>query len=176
MINKISICRKCNLCNNQMPLLDHIRHCDIVWVGLSAKKVNNINESIPLDVDTNSGKLISEIEMKNKSISFYKTNLVKCLPLKENGKIRYPSKEEMTLCIDNLFLELSIFKPKIVFLLGNTVSDFVLKYIDKNDKNIDTKFISVEHPSYICVYKRKYKNDYIDKINNYINEEVNIVS
>lgn len=174
MIKKVKSCKKCDLCKNQKPLLDYIKVCDVMWVGLSAKMVDDLDSSIPLDIDTNSGKLINEIEMQNKTITFYKTNLVKCLPLKENGKIRYPSNEEMSLCINNLFIELNIVKPKIVFLLGNVVSKFVLDYINKNKFNIGIKFISIEHPSYICVYKRKYKNDYINKISTYINNEIQI--
>lgn len=51
-------------------------------------------------------------------VSTYKTNLVKCLPLTEQQKLRYPSKKEMDKCFDNLVSEINAMSPKIVFLLG----------------------------------------------------------
>ena len=37
---------------------NNIKKCDVMWVGLSAKKVQNINNSIPLENNTNSGKIL----------------------------------------------------------------------------------------------------------------------
>ena len=54
-------------------------------------------------------------------MSTYKTNLVKCLPLTEQQKLRYPSKKEMDKCFDNLVSEINAMSPKIVFLLGEKV-------------------------------------------------------
>ena len=45
---EIKKCRKCNLCNNQRPLLDKSKKCDVMWVGLSAKKVDDVDKTIPL--------------------------------------------------------------------------------------------------------------------------------
>jgi len=40
MINKIIECEKCGICINQLPLLDRYKDsCDVMWVGLSAKKI-----------------------------------------------------------------------------------------------------------------------------------------
>jgi len=79
-----------------MPLLDEYKdECDVMWVGLSAKKIKEKKYSYPLASDTNSGKVILEIEKMLPNISFYKTNLVKCLPLNEKGKIRYPNNHEI---------------------------------------------------------------------------------
>ena len=52
-----------------------------MWVGLSAVRVDDIEKETPLSNLTNTGKLLSEIESRNKKSEFYKTNLVKCLPL-----------------------------------------------------------------------------------------------
>ena len=41
-----------------------------MWVGLSAKKVEDVNKTIPLCNDTNSGKIIEEIENKLKNIKW----------------------------------------------------------------------------------------------------------
>ena len=165
MLEEISKCKKCKLCKNQRPLLDKNNSCDIMWVGLSAKKVEDVNKTIPLCNDTNSGKIIEEIENKLNDFRFYKTNLVKCLPLDKNNKLRYPTIEEMNSCIENLLLEIKYFKPKIIFALGKKTYNFIHKYFTNN--NIDTSNIYyIEHPSYIYIYKRKYIDDYIEKIKN----------
>ena len=41
----ISHCTLCSLCQNQPPLLDNAKTCDVMWVGLSAKKVLDVNKS-----------------------------------------------------------------------------------------------------------------------------------
>lgn len=165
MLEEISKCKKCKLCKNQRSLLDKNNSCDIMWVGLSAKKVEDINKTIPLCNDTNSGKIIEKIENKLNDFRFYKTNLVKCLPLDKNNKLRYPTIEEMNSCIENLLLEIKYFKPKIIFALGKKTYNFIHKYFVSN--NIDTSNIYyIEHPSYIYIYKRKYIDNYIEKIKN----------
>lgn len=171
MIEKIKNCRKCKLCKNQEPLLDKKNKCDIMWVGLSAKKVEDVNKNYPLENNTSSGKLIEEIEKKRDDLTFYKTNLVKCLPLNEERKLRYPTENEMEMCIKNLLMEIRELKPRVVFLLGNNVSKFVTKYCKKNSIKVDAKVLSIEHPSYICVYKRKNKDAYIKKITDEIERE-----
>ena len=142
-----------------------------MWVGLSAKKVEDVNKNYPLENNTSSGKIIEEIEKKRDDLTFYKTNLVKCLPLNEEGKLRYPTENEMEMCIKNLLMEIRELKPRVVFLLGNNVSKFVTQYCEKNSIKTDVKVFSVEHPSYICVYKRKNKDAYIKKIIDEIERE-----
>lgn len=178
ILTQIKKCQGCPLYNNQAPLLDTYTDADVFWVGLSAVKVDSVKKERPLSSTTNSGKLISEIEQKNKKIDFYKTNLVKCLPL-ENGKIRYPNKSEMRACCKHLTSEISEFKPKLVFLLGKQVSDFVtedktIKYSEDFKYNAyvkgDTTYVPVHHPSYILVYKRKQVDAYISGISHVIND------
>lgn len=164
MMNKISNCNECNLCINQKPLMDRLRKCDVMWVGLSAKRVKDVNVNYPLENNTNSGMLIEEIERKNPNIKYYKTNLVKCLPLGEDDKIRYPTREEMSVCIKNLFMEIEIVKPRTIFLLGDIVYKFVNNYMKKNNIIINANIVKIEHPSYICVYKRTQKGKYIAKV------------
>lgn len=171
MIEKIRNCRKCKLYKNQEPLVDKKYECDVMWVGLSAKKVEDVNKNYPLENNTSSGKIIEEIEKKRDDLTFYKTNLVKCLPLNEEGKLRYPTENEMEMCIKNLLMEIRELKPRVVFLLGNNVSKFVTQYCEKNSIKTDVKVFSVEHPSYICVYKRKNKDAYIKKIIDEIERE-----
>ena len=167
MLKRISKCQKCNLCHNQKPLLDNNQNCDVMWVGLSAKKVDDINKSIPLDNDTNSGKIIETIEKSIPDVKFYKTNLVKCLPLDQNNKLRYPTQTEMNACINNLIIEINELNPKIIFVLGRNTYNYITKYFKKHNID-DSKLIYIEHPSYIYVYKRKYIDNYVAKIINII--------
>lgn len=143
-----------------------------MWVGLSAVKVSCTQSETPLSIKTNTGKLISEIETVSPEIGFYKTNLVKCLPVK-GEKIRYPNHGEMTSCSKHLYSEIDHFRPKIVFLLGKQVSDFISegkpsKLSDTFDYEYIRKdnvlYIPVHHPSYVLVYKRKQMNLYIEHI------------
>lgn len=166
------------LYKNQLPLIDFYNGCcDVFFVGLSAKKVNNILEDVPLSSDTTSGRLILEIEKDFLNLSFYHTNLVKCLPIDFNSnKIRYPLKHEKKACIDNLFTEILLLKPKIVFLLGCEVINTIFDKYKQKKKNCltnfnykvleinDIKFVGIHHPSYISVYDKKNKAKYIESI------------
>lgn len=164
MLKEIVNCRNCHLCLNQLPLIDKKEKCDVMWVGLSAKKVEDLERNYPLKEDTNSGKIIKEVEDALPNVKYYKTNLVKCLPLDDNGKIRYPNNHEMNVCISNLIKEIEHLNPKVVFLLGNNVANFVEKYIKKHSIKLNVYLKKIEHPSYIYIYKRKSKQDYINKL------------
>jgi len=164
---QIQQCKKCSLHNNQPPLLDKKSKADIIWVGLSAVKVDNANQATPLSRYTRSGELISQIEDSINSLEFYKTNLVKCLPL-EKSKIRYPTQKEMGCCHEHLQRELKEYKPKIVFLLGKQVAEFVIgsKKISsfKPLRKDNITYVPIDHPSYMLVYKRKKIRNYVAKI------------
>ncbi|MBR1926099.1 MAG: uracil-DNA glycosylase family protein [Clostridia bacterium] len=164
-MNILKKCEKCNLYKNQLPLIDNELRGDIMWVGLSAKQVVNVDKSIPLENNTNSGKILEIIEKRLPHLKFYKTNLVKCLPLNMSNQLRYPTTDEMFCCFHNLIYEINKIKPKIIFLLGKKVYDFVCKNIEGKGFDYANLFY-VEHPSYIYVYKRKRINDYVDKIVN----------
>ena len=145
------------------------------WVGLSAVAFSEDEEKLPLSPFTRSGALIAEIEKTSrKDLIFYKTNLVKCLPLKKD-KIRYPLQHEMEKCYPNLELEIKELSPSIVFLLGKQVASFVFDKLGGKDVVFSETFrykgltvngvtyVPVHHPSYILVYKRmqlgKYKKN-----------------
>lgn len=182
MLDRIVTCKNCGLHQNQPPLIDKTFKANIMWVGLSAKKVDNVEKDIPLSSSTNSGKLIKKIEMFSSQFSFYKTNLVKCVPLNSEGKLRYPNMQEMNLCFSNLMYEIETLKPKIVFLLGKDVSSFVFKnlgeeltkYNDNYHYDIfevkNTYFVPIHHPSFISVYRRKTIDSYIKSIVNIISD------
>lgn len=147
-----------------------------MWVGLSAVKVDCTIKETPLSDTTNTGKLIAQIEKNTSMVDFYKTNLVKCLPIKDE-KIRYPKKDEMETCYNrHLEGEITEFKPKVVFLLGKQVSDFVSDDEVKFSKSFSykpftmhgTTFVPVHHPSYVLVYKRKKVDSYIKSVSSLI--------
>jgi len=180
MIEQIKKCKKCGLCKNQQPLLDSKNQCQIIWVGLSAKKIKTVDET-PLDINTNTGMLINNIEMSLGKVSTYKTNLVKCLPLNEDKKLRYPNQKEINSCIANLEKEIKELSPKIVFLLGEKVYSSVGRYFNiKFDKwnefdyfykeSNGIYYVPIHHPSYIHVYKRKMVDQYIQSIQKMVYE------
>lgn len=153
----------CNLCEirrNQNPIYEDIKPCDVMWVGLSAVKIDNSGRT-PLNPNTRSGSLIKEIEDRLQGFTFFHTNLVKCFPSDDGMKIRYPNIQEMKNCKTNLKTEIELVKPKIIFALGNIVHDFMKKSGFKN-------IVKLQHPSYILIYRIKYKLDYIDNIVNTI--------
>ncbi len=177
-------CIDCGLYLNQAPVLDNSDKSQIFWVGLSAVRFKEGMHRVPLSKNTRSGALIEKIELPlRKTFSFYKTNVVKCLPLKA-GKVRYPSKCEMEKCYSNFDLEIKQHNPSIIFLLGKQVASFVLKKHGFKDeisfKDFEFKqikinniiYIPIYHPSYILVYKRKQLGQYINKLRKICEDEL----
>lgn len=182
------VCKACGLYLNQLPVLDFLKHSNIFWVGLSAVQFDEGVEHLPLSPSTRTGGLINTIEETLKEeISFYKTNLVKCVPLKDDGKIRYPIEHEMEKCFPNFQFELDTLNPAVVFLLGKQVATFVLKKMgvgdfklpeDYNYKAIkinNTFFVPVHHPSFMLVYKRKELQNYIRIIQSICKKRTQVV-
>jgi DNA polymerase len=170
MLENSKNCEKCGLCKHQSPLYDEKKTCQVFWVGLSAKMIKSKDEK-PLSPTTNSGGLLSLVENNCKEISTYRTNLVKCVPLDESGKLRYPNRNEIKLCLPHLASEIEELTPKIIFLLGGKVIESVSKmYSVSFDKweefnyratyYNNSLFVPVHHPSYVYVYKRKRINEY----------------
>ena len=96
---------------------------------------------------------------ENSNISCYRSNMVKCVPLDKEGKIRYPDNLEIENCLDNLVYELSIVKPKVVILLGRLVEKHLKKKIIEQGYNT----ITIYHPSYIHVYRKKEIEKYVEE-------------
>lgn len=176
------VCRACGLYLNQKPIYDEADKSHVFWVGLSAVQFDEDEHKLPLAPSTASGNLIRQIELLFKrNIFFYKTNLVKCVPLK-NDKIRYPLQHEIEKCFPNFQVELEELKPTIVFLLGKQVANFVISklsdeqvslnenFIYRGIKVENTLYVPIHHPSFILVYKRKQLNQYIDGIQKFLAE------
>ena len=180
MIEQIRKCQKCGLCFNQKPLLDIEKECQVFWVGLSAKKIVSDIE-MPLSPETNTGMLIQKVEEMCNDINTYKTNLVKCLPLTEHQKLRYPNKKEIDSCFEHLLSEIHTMSPKIVFLLGEKVYSSVGKHLKIEFEKWNefqyhytefkgTYYVPIHHPSYIYVYQRKRIDEYIESVEKIINQ------
>lgn len=174
-------CRACGLHLNQLPVVDKNKKANVFWVGLSSVLITDKENQIPLSPNTKSGALIESIEAPYKQdLLFYKTNVVKCLPLSHpNKKIRYPLRNEMEKCYPNLTFEIEAIKPSVLFLLGKQVANFIL---DKHSKKIsgfdddfiyksfvidDIQYVPIHHPSFILVYKRNYIRKYKMGISSY---------
>ena len=168
---KIRSCTRCALHQHQSPLLEQEipPTVEVMWVGLSAKLVTGLFEG-PLCRTTKTGQVLERVEEHFPQTSFYRTNLVKCPPIKE-GKLRYPNSGEMAACQSNLELEISRLQPKIIFLLGKLASTHVLTQFRKTRtavtwyQNYPTSggvsLFPVPHPSYIAVYRSNQIEDYI---------------
>lgn len=128
----------------------------VLFIGLSDKI-----GCTPLQSDTKSGIIIDMIIAKLNA-QCYKINLANFTPLDEKGKLRYPNKEEMDKGYENLIKSIDFLKPDVCVLLG----DKVTKYLSGKLNN----FVSIKHPSYIAVYKRKNIEDYVHDSVNLINE------
>ncbi len=165
----VIICKKCNLCNdrkNAVPGKGN-KFADIVFVGEAPGK----NEDLlgkPF-VGTAGKKL--DNALKNSGLvrtEIYITNLVKCRPPKN----RAPNNEEKIMCSDYLENELSIIKPKIICLMGNTAYNSILqgKEISKNHGRIVYKknrvYFITFHPAALIYNKKLEKifNDVIKKL------------
>jgi uracil-DNA glycosylase len=185
----LKVCKACGLYLNQLPVLDFLKHSHVFWVGLSAVQFAEGIEHLPLSPTTRTGALITTIEETLKDeISFYKTNLVKCVPLKNDGKIRYPIEHEMEKCFPNFHFELETLKPTVVFLLGKQVATYVLKKMGVRDIELPNDFkykpieinnifyVPVHHPSFMLVYKRKQLSTYIKSIQSICRKKTQIES
>jgi len=153
-----------------------MKNANVMWVGLSAKKTANTGiYAVPLHIDTNTGKLVAEIEAQCHHINFYKTNLVKFAPLDSKGKLRYPTPEECMRYYPELQIEIQTINPRVVLLLGNKTAAFVFHQLGLQMPKLSYNkyrafeyegrlYVPIQHPSYIMVYKRKEKDRYVQAV------------
>ena len=153
-----------------------------MFVGLSSKPGTKA-----LCPTTNSGKLIGEIESRiAETFSAYKTNLVKCAPLDESGKLRYPNLAEMKACLPRLLVGIEHFQPRVNVPLGGKVAKFMIATL-MSDQRFDgfaddfkyqafsfnnSLLLPVHHPSYIWIYRRKRIPQYIGAVGDQLLEAV----
>lgn len=176
---QIKNCEKCNLYINQEPLLqNNFDNPDVIFVGLSSIKTENVKCDEPFSKISKSGGLLRELAESIPDHEVYFTNMVKCLPLLKN-KIRYPNNKELSACLHNLQIEIDEIKPTKIVLFGKKASGFISKKFNFEFSNKDfgfpvgkymgIQFMDAYHPSYILIYKRKCIVEYKDNIVNFIN-------
>lgn len=171
-------CKSCGLFVHQEPIFDDRQPASVFWVGLSAVRFSDGQKKLPLSPLTPSGALIEAIEKPySRKIRFYKTNIVKCVPMSDD-RIRYPMAHEMEKCFPNFEWELAKLQPQTIFLLGKQVANFVCKKLTGKLAPGFTDFdfpavqwngldlIPIHHPSYILVYKRKQIEEYTQSVQN----------
>lgn len=184
-MKKIFECKKCRLYKNQLPLVEEERkNTDVMFLGISAIKIKEKNIKAPLASDTPTGKCIVLIENLANKICV-KSNLVKCLPLDSENKVKIPTREEIKSCYCNFLYEVKIKKIKKVVLLGKDVIKGVLnidakfpslKKIEDIDKEFYYKTIKKDgilymlahHPSYILKFKKEIREKYNNLLRDFI--------
>jgi len=116
-------CTKCDLCKtrtNSVPGKGNF-HSDVIFVGEAPGKNEDKNGEPFIGV---AGKKLS-VALEEAGISrddVYITNIVKCRPPKN----RVPTTIERSTCQEYLKQEISIIKPKIICILGNTAFNSLL--------------------------------------------------
>ncbi|CAM2011707.1 uracil-DNA glycosylase family protein [Acanthopleuribacter pedis] len=175
-LDSLRHCTACNLYRNQQPLIAKSGQPRLMWIGISAQKADAGKRHEPLAPDTKTGSVLAEIEARCGLGTFYKTNLVKCLPLDNDGKIRYPSQKERHACYPNLQFEWETLRPEVLILLGRQPADYLAKQMRVElpplSKSFDYQLVQmgtmsvlpIHHPSYILIYKRKLLEHYQQKI------------
>jgi DNA polymerase len=144
-------------------------------VGLSAKP--NCEHLAP---ETRTGYIIEQVINRLPSVKIIKTNLVKTPPINQAGKLRYPYPNEMKLGWDELQNEINQEAyPILLVTLGQQVSSFLRcqmgvqpvkpklpsDFSSKSYLSQSTSYIlSIHHPSFVFVYRRKYIEQYIENV------------
>ncbi|MEX0862387.1 uracil-DNA glycosylase [Nitrosopumilus sp.] len=116
-------CTKCDLCKtrtNSVPGKGN-SHSDVIFVGEAPGKNEDENGEPFIGI---AGKKLS-VALEEAGIArdeVYITNIVKCRPPKN----RVPTTMERNTCQDYLKQEITIIKPKIICILGNTAFNSLL--------------------------------------------------
>jgi DNA polymerase len=150
----------------------------LLWVGISMQK----DSEIPLDKKFASGKLIQAAIDELPQFNHHRANLVNFAPLDKNGKLRYPTKKEISESIEYLLAQIEEVRPQIILALGGLVVQSFSEMLDMKmalPKDFEYQVVSgefsvmpIHHPSYILIYKRKKMEDYINGIVKTIQEDL----
>lgn len=154
----------------------------VYFIGLSAKP--NCEH---LSIQTNTGNIVEQIIDGLPDITSIKTNLVKKPPLDESGILRYPTLSEMERGWDDLYKDVTRATPNLLVTLGLQVSYFLRTQLDIQPakpqlpadfsprtylSQAGPNLLSVHHPSFVFIYRRKYINEYINSVINSISSLV----
>ena len=121
---EIKRCKRCRLACNRKNAVpgEGYEHADIMFIGEAPGK-NEDEQGKPFV--GSAGKLLDEA-LRNAKIDrskVYITNIVKCRP--PNNRV--PEKDEIDACKPYLEKQISLIKPLIICLLGNTAYKALLK-------------------------------------------------
>ena len=146
----------------------------VYFVGLSAKP--NCEH---LALETRTGYIIEQIIHHLPSVKIVKTNLVKTPPIDQAGNLRYPNPNEMKLGWNELQNQMNQRFPDLLVTLGQQVSFFLRSQmgIQPAKPQLPSDFsygsylsqaqsiiLSVHHPSFIYVYRRKDIENYVENV------------
>lgn len=146
----------------------------VYFVGLSAKP--NCEHLAP---ETRTGYIIEQIIHHLPSIKTVKTNLVRTPPIDQAGKLRYPNPNEMKSGWNELQDEMNQTFPNLLVTLGQQVSFFLRSQmgVQPTKPQLPSDFsyesylsqsksyiLSVHHPSFVFVYRRKDIENYVENV------------
>ena len=122
---KLPNCRECGLCEKRFQVVkgDGNPKADIMIVGEAPGKVED-RRGIPFVGQ--SGKMLRHEWLPAVGLDAndcYISNVVKCIPLDDQSKIRPPTDEEKAVCSIWLDLEIQRVKPKVIIALGGQALD-----------------------------------------------------
>ncbi len=170
--NQVVSCTKCELCktrNNSVPGKGN-HNSEIIFIGEApGRSEDTVGEPF---VGAAGKKLSEALEYAGISReSVYITNVVKCRP--PNNRV--PSHSEKESCRNYLESEISLIKPKVICIMGNTAYQSILdgknitkergKFVKKDGK---LYFLTV-HPAAI-IYNQKLMDSLKNDMKKLVNE------
>ena len=170
--NQVISCTKCELCktrNNSVPGKGNY-NSEIIFIGEApGRSEDKAGEPF---VGAAGKKLSDALEYAGISRdSIYITNVVKCRPPSN----RIPTQEEKESCKKYLELEISLIKPKVICIMGNTAYQSILggsnitkergKFVREDGK---IYFLTI-HPAAV-IYNQKLLDSLKNDIKKLVNE------
>lgn len=131
----------------------------IIFVGITNKEGKE-----PFDSSTKSGAILDVI-IDQLDAQCEKMNYVSYAPKDQNGKLRYPTKEELNQAYSEFQANILKHNPDLLVVCGTMIFK-ELKQHGFDSCNI----LKIYHPSYIWVYKRKQLDSYIRDVCKQIKE------
>jgi len=149
---------------------------NICWIGISNQR-NGAGESVaPFCNNTPTGKFLDNlISTLPENYHHNKRNYVEEVLVNEKGKLRNPTKSELESSWSNFSKFLHGENNTTFVFFSGILRQFISrkmygcvmpKYQFQLHKNNRITFF--DHPSYINVYKHKYRKDYIEKMANLV--------
>lgn len=147
---------------------------DICWIGISNQKDKMGEPVAPFCNNTPTGKFLENlISHLPESCHHEKRNYVDKVLVNEKGKLRNPTKNELESSWSNFSSVLQAESNMTFVFFSGILRQFISrkmyghvmpKYQLQQHQNNQIAFF--DHPSYINVYKHRYRNDYIEKMAN----------